>query len=133
MKNKKVSVKPFSAKLTLGLELGYTKKLIEKSEIIKSIQKYQNQLIKDKNLVLSVSISECEIVLSGQIEPHLKINFINYPKFPLEEKKLKIEIEELTKYLMKKFEQNRVVIQYLDETVMLENSELIDPRIKINK
>ncbi|WP_299399114.1 hypothetical protein [uncultured Gelidibacter sp.] len=129
----KVSIKSFSAKVTLGLEIGYTKKLIEKSEIIKSLQNYQNQLIKEKNLILSVSLSVCDIILSGQVEPHLKLNFINYPKFPMEEKVLKIEIENLTKYLMKKFEQNRVVIEYLDETIMIENSELIDPRIKVNE
>lgn len=133
MNLKKVSIKPFSAKVTLGLEIGYTKKLIEKSEIIKSLQNYQNQLIKQKKIILSVSLSVCDIILSGQVEPHLKLNFINYPKFPLEEEVLKIEIENLTKYLMKEFEQNRVVIEYLDETIMLENSELIDPRIKVNE
>lgn len=133
MKYKKTSINSFSAKVTLGLEIGYTKKLIEKSRIIKSLQEYQDQLIKEKNIILSVSISTCKIVLSGQVEPHLNLNFINYPKFPLEEKTLKIEIENLTKYLMTKFEQNRVVIEYLDETIMLENSELIDPRIKVNK
>lgn len=130
---KKVSIEPFSAKVTLGLEIGYTNQLIERSEIVKSLQAYQNQLIKDKNLILSVSISVCDIVLSGQVEPHLKLNFINYPKFPMEVKVLKIEIENLTKYLMNEFEQNRVVIEYLDETIMLENSELIDPRIKVNE
>lgn len=128
---KKISIKPFSAKVTLGLEIGYTKKQIEKSEIIKSLQTYQNQLIAERKVILSVSLSVCEIILSGQVEPHLKLNFINYPKFPLEEKMLKIEIENLTKYLMKEFEQNRVVIEYLDETIMLENSESIDPRIRI--
>ncbi|TQO38683.1 hypothetical protein GQ41_3343 [Arenibacter algicola] len=92
------------------------------------MQSYQNELITESD----VTLSECDIVLSGQVEPHLKLNFINYPKFPLEEKILKIEIENLTKSLMQKFEQNRVVIEYLNETVMLENSDLIDPRIKRN-
>lgn len=133
MNLKKAYIKPFSAKVTLGLEIGYTKKLIKKSEIIKSLQNYQNELIKEKDIILSVSLSICDIILSGQIEPHLKLNFINYPKFPLEEKVLKSEIENLTKYLMTNFEQNRVVIEYLDETVMLENSELIAPRIKVNE
>jgi len=131
MNLKKVSVKPFYAKVTLGLEKGYTQKLIDKSELTKSIQLFQNQLIKDKNIILSISLNHCDIILSGQVEPHLNLNFINYPKFPLEEKKIKTEIENLTQYLMKKFEQNRVVIEYIDETVMFENSELIDPRIKI--
>ena len=35
----KKSIKPFSAKVTLGLELGYTGKLIDKTKIIKHIQK----------------------------------------------------------------------------------------------
>lgn len=83
--------------------------------------------------MLSVSLSECDVVLSGQVEPHLNLHFINYPKFPLKESALKIEIENLTMYLMKEFEQNRVVIEYLDETVMLENSDSIDPRIKTTK
>ena len=69
-------------------------------------------------------------MLSGQVEPHLQLNFINYPKFPLKENILKIEIENLTRAVMQKFEQNRVVLEYLNETVMFEDSELIDPRIK---
>src|SRR5690554_3189357 len=131
MNFKKMSIKPFSAKVTIGLEIGYTQKSINKSEIIKFIQDYQNQLQKEKDIILSVSISNCEIVLSGQVEPHLNLNFINYPKFPLKVITLKFEIENITKTLMKKFEQNRVVIEYLDETIMFENSELIDPRILI--
>lgn len=46
------------------------------------------------------------------------------------EKLLKETIEELTKALMKEFDQNRVVIEFLDETVMFEVSEEIDPRIQ---
>ncbi len=67
--------------------------------------------------------------MSGQIEPHLKIKFINYPKFELDPIVLKHEIEELSKQLMLNFKQNRVVIEYLDETIMLENYAEVDPRI----
>jgi hypothetical protein len=126
----KKTVKPFSAKVTFGLELGYTGELIEKTEIIQHIQKIQNNLIKNKDIFLSVSISESNIVMSGQIEPHVTLSFINYPKFPLKVEILKKEIEELTKQLMNKFKQNRTIIEYLDETVMLEQREEIDPRIK---
>jgi CRISPR/Cas system endoribonuclease Cas6 (RAMP superfamily) len=73
----KKTVKPFSAKVTLGLELGYTGELIEKTEIIQHIQKIQNNLIKNKDIFLSVSISESNIVMSGQIEPHVTLSFIN--------------------------------------------------------
>lgn len=126
----KKTIKSFSAKVTIGLELGYTGELIEKTKIIKHIQKIQNELIKNKDIFLSVSISECNIVMSGQIEPHLILSFINYPKFPLKIETLKKEIEQLTKQLMNKFKQNRTIIEYLDETVMLEQQGKIDPRIK---
>lgn len=126
----KKSIKPFSAKVTLGLELGYTDKLIDKTKIIKHIQKIQNELIKNKDIFLSVSISENNIVMSGQIEPHINLSFINYPKFPLKVEVLKNEIEELTKDLMLVFKQNRTIIEYIDETVMLEQSNEIDPRIE---
>lgn len=33
-------MEPFSAKVTLGLELGYTKKRIQKEEVLKYLQEY---------------------------------------------------------------------------------------------
>ena len=125
----RISIKPFSGVLTIGLELGYEKIKIDESEIIAFLQAYQDDLIKNKQIYLSASITHCTIVLSGQIEPHLKIEFINYPKFELDPIVLKHEIEELSKQLMLNFKQNRVVIEYLDETIMLENSAEVDPRI----
>jgi hypothetical protein len=58
------------------------------------------------------------------------LSFINYPKYTLKVETLKKEIEELTKQWMNKFKQNRTIIEYLDQTVMLERKEEIDPRIK---
>lgn len=129
----KKTVAPFAAKVTIGRQFGYTEEIIEKSNVIELIQTIQQNLIKDKNIFLSVSISDTEIVMDGQIEPHLNLSFINYPKFPLTPELLKKEIEMLTKKLMKEFKQNRTIIEYLDETVMLEFSKEIDPRITIPK
>ena len=125
----KTSIPPFSGVLTIGLEYGYKKVSIDENEIIAHIQDYQNKLIENSQIYLSVSITKCNIVLSGQKEPHLKIGFINYPKFPLLPTTLKEEIEKLANELMLAFKQNRVVIEYLDETIMLEQTEDIDPRI----
>jgi len=127
---KRKSIPPFYGVITIGLEIGYEKVKIDESEIITFIQAYQDELIKNKQIYLSASISNCTIVLSEQIEPHLKIRFINYPKFELPPSVLKFEIEELSSQLMMTFKQNRVVIEYLDELVMLEKSEDYDPRIK---
>lgn len=127
---KRKSIPPFYGILTIGLEIGYEKVKLDETEIITFIQAYQDELIKNKQIYLSASISNCTIVLSGQVEPHLKISFINYRKFELPPAVLKFEIEELSKQLLLAFKQNRVVIQYLDEVIMLENSEEIDPRIQ---
>jgi hypothetical protein len=64
---------------------------IEESEMIAFLQAYQDAVIKNKQIYLSVSITHCKIILSGQIEPHLKISFINYPKFELSPAVLKHE------------------------------------------
>jgi hypothetical protein len=97
--------------------------------LIHTLQEYQRQKIDEASIYLSVSISECIIVLGGQEEKHIKLEFINYPKFPLEVEVFKQEIIELSTHLLTKTQQNRTVIVFTDETIMLEIDEAIDPRI----
>ena len=126
----KTTIAPtFTAEISIGLQKGYTNDLFCKEELIKVLQTYQKRLIKEKGIYVSANISQCEIVLSGQVEPHLKLNFINYPKFSLDEMTFKKEVEALTLNLMKEFSQNRIVIIYHNETKMIEYNEQIDPRI----
>ena len=122
----RVSIESFNTKNTIGLQIGYNDKMISKTEIIDTIQEYQNQLIKEKGVYLSIALSECDIVLSGQVEPHLQLSIINYPKFPLDNGILKKDVEKLTTFLMDEYKQNRVIIEFPDETVMLEISKAID-------
>lgn len=131
MKIKETKIKTFQAGIFIGLEYGYTQKQIDENLVIESLSELQKQLSAEKNIFLSASISKTVIVLNNQKEPHLKINFINYPKFPLDENIFKDEVLIIGKELMKQFEQNRILIIYTDETVMLEKSEEIDPRILI--
>ena len=131
MKIKETKIKTFQASIFIGLEYGYTQKQIDENLVIESLSELQKQLSAEKNIFLSASISKTVIVLNNQKEPHLKINFINYPKFPLDENIFKDEVLIIGKELMKQFKQNRILIIYTDETVMLEQSEEIDPRIKI--
>lgn len=126
------SVNPFSAFITIGLERGYSGELIHKSDVISWLQVWQDRLLKEKKVGLSVCVSECEIVFSGQVEPHLKMSMINYPRFSMKEEYLKDVIELLVRDLMEAFNQNRIVIEYLDETIMLENSPDIGPRFLRN-
>lgn len=124
------SIKTFTAIITLGLEIGYSKEHYNKQYLINELQEYQKQRIDKANIYLSAAISECNIVLSGQDEKHLKLEFINYPKFPLEVEVFKNEIIKLGSHLLNKMQQNRTVIVFPDETIMLEVDEGIDPRIK---
>ena len=124
-----ISKPNYSASITIGMQIGYSSDCYKKQDLICILQEFQRIQIDDRNIYLSACISECEIILSGQVEPHLKLEFINYPKFPLEEAEFKKEIELLTLFLMDKLNQNRIVIVYHNETIMFEESEEVDPRI----
>ena len=128
---KKVSVSHFKSEITIGLEEGYTQKLIDKSEVIGFLQKFQDNLIQKEDIYLSAKVTACDIVLSGQIESHLSISFLNHPKYPLKLDKLKDILNHLVMELMRRFKQNRIVLMHSDETVMFESSDQIDNRIKI--
>jgi len=123
------SINTFSAVITFGLEIGYSKQHYDKQHLINKLQEYQKQRIDEASIYLSASVSECNIVLSGQDEKHIKLEFINYPKFPLEIDVFKKEIIRLVSYMLNALQQNRTVIVFPDETIMLENDEAIDPRI----
>ena len=131
MKINEIKIKTFQASIFIGLEIGYTQKKINENLVIESLSELQKQLSAEKNIFLSASVSKTNIVLNDQNEQHLKIDFINYPKFPLSEEIFKDEVLIIGKELMKQFEQNRILIIYTDETIMFEQSEEIDPRILI--
>ncbi|QFZ53990.1 hypothetical protein FEZ18_03795 [Oceanihabitans sp. IOP_32] len=119
----------FTASFVIGLQKGYTQNLLTKQDVIKALQQEQEQLIQIKNVYLSAAISNCDIVLSGQVEPSVMLEFINYPKFPLSEKDFKEHVLLLAKKLLKALEQNRTVMVFHNEIVMLEETDAINPRI----
>ncbi len=125
---KKTSINHFKSEITIGLEEGYTQKPIDKSEVIRFLQKFQDNLI-EKEIYLSAKVTDCDIVMSGQVESHLSISFINHPKFPMKIDKLKDILEHLAMDLMKRFKQNRIIVIHSDETIMFEKSDQIDDSI----
>lgn len=131
MKIKETSIKTFQASIFIGLEEGYTKKQIDADEVIGTLQTLQLAIAQEKNVYLSASLSHCNIVLNYQNEPHLKFDFINYPKFPQDEELLKENILFLAKMLMITHDQNRMIVIFPDETIMLEQTDEIDPRTAI--
>ena len=124
-----ISKPTYTATITIGSQIGYSTDCYSKDTLISHLQEFQQKQIGERGIYLSACISECEIVMSGQVEPHFKLDFINYPKFPLDEITFKREIELLTTFLMDALQQNRIVVVYYNETKMFEQTNEIDPRI----
>ena len=128
---KSVSCKTFTATLTVGLYKGYTQEIIPISYVKEEIAKTQQRVLNQFNIVLSAKLTPCEIICLGQEEPSVTIDFIQYPKFQYKEQILKEAILFFTKNIQESLHQNRVVVVFRDETIMLENNNEIDPNIKI--
>ncbi|MFV8327625.1 hypothetical protein [Flavobacterium sp. ZS1P14] len=128
---KTITHKTYIAQVTFGLFKGYSNKLISLKEFKESLFFAQQKIKLENDIALSVKLRHCEILCLGQEEPSIELEFIQYPKFPQEESALKNAIVELTKMMMLELEQNRVVIVFSDETIMLEQSDAIDPKIKL--
>jgi len=126
-----LSFKTFTAQMTIGLFRGYSNKSISIPEFKNALLKAQENIKALYKIELSAKITRCEILFLGQEEPSVDLQFIQYPKFPQEESALKKAIVDLTEQLMKELEQNRVVIVFSDETIMLEQSGAIDPKIQL--
>ena len=126
-----LSCKTFTAQVTIGMTKGYSRKKIPMPIFKDELLKAQREIKEKYNVLLSAKIRTCEIVFLGQDEPSIELEFIQYPKFLQEEKELKKAIISLTEILMIKLEQNRVVIVFKDDTIMLEQNNEIDPTIKI--
>lgn len=126
-----IQCKTFTANSTFGLIRGYAKQIISTSEFKASLLIAQREIYEEFNIGLSAKISYCEILFLGQEEPSIELQFIQYPKFLHEEFLLKKAIVKLTELMMIELEQNRVVIVFTDEIIMLEQSNEIDPNIKL--
>ena len=127
----KIACKTFTAQVTIGLLKGYSNDIIPLKTLKEELVKAQKVVNLDYNVQFSTKIRLCEIVFLGQEELSVELEFIQYPKFLQQEKELKKAIILLAEILMLKLEQNRVVIVFKDDTIMLEQSDAIDPKIQI--
>lgn len=128
---KTTSVKTFRAEATFGLKRGYSEELISLDEFRNRLEEVQQATATELQVKLSGKVTPCSIVFSGQQEPSVSLSFIQYPKFPYKVERLKKAILRLSELLMQQLEQNRVVLVFDDETLMLEEREdLLDPRIE---
>lgn len=124
-----ISCTTFTAQVTLGLYKGYSKAFIPLEAVKEALTLAQRKIQLELGIALSAKVTPCDIVFLGQDEPSVTLQFIQYPKFIQEVALLKNAIIALTKMMLLQMEQNRVVIVFTDETIMLEQSDAIDPAI----
>ena len=123
--------KTFTANAVIGLVRGYSQKKISIVEFKKVLLSAQQKIREQHAIGLSVKLTSTEIIFLGQEEPSIDLQIIQYPKFPQTEEVLKKVFLEFIEILMIELEQNRVVIVFTEETIMLEQSDIIDPNIQI--
>lgn len=126
-----VKIKTFTANATIGLIQEYSKTSIPLTKFKEALLSAQQNIYQLYTIGLSVKVSTSEILFLGQAEPSVDLQFIQYPKFPQEEALLKNAIVKCIEILMLQLQQNRVVIVFTDETIMLEQKDTIDPNIKL--
>ena len=126
-----ITSKTFTATATIGLYKAYSIELISLVNFKKALYNAQEQIKEKFDVALSIKITPCEIVFLGQNEPSVSLDFIQYPKFPKDEVVLQEAIIQLVKLLMEWLDQNRTVIVFQNETICLERSEEIDPKIQL--
>ncbi len=126
-----IKLETYTAKVNIGLQKNYDNTYYAKSDYIQFLQEYQTKLITEKGIHLSAAVQEFELVYGNLVEKHLVLNFVNYPKFPLEINIFKKNINVLGKKMMEQFYQNRIMIEYPDETIVFEIDPKIDPKISL--
>jgi hypothetical protein len=126
-----VECKTLTANVVLGLQRGYGEEIISKRKVKDVINNIQHEIKNQFGVLLSVKVTPCEIICFGQEEPSITLEFIQYPKFLCEEKQWNNGVIEFAKKAMSELEQNRTIIVFQDKTIMLENSNEIDPKINL--
>ena len=72
------------------------------------------------NICLCVTITPTIFIYKDGRENGAIIGLINYPRFSTTKEKLKEQTEEIAKLCKERYKQNRISIEYQDETIMLE-------------
>lgn len=107
-----------NATLSIGSKIGYSDGFFTLNDLKNFLK---------SNFNYSVEITETTIVLNNMDEKHYKLSILNYPKKG--NKKFKKSVKKLTKRLMLKFNQNRIILFINNKSYIFENSKKMDPNI----
>lgn len=108
------SVDTITAKIFLGLREGYSDKVHTLDELSDFLQ------LRTNRGGLCVTITPTTFIYKNGREEGAVIGLINYPRFPMDTEGLRKEAEEIARACKKEYKQNRVSIEYQDQTIMIE-------------
>ena len=130
---KVTTAKHWSAKASIGLAERYSNQIILPEDFENALKEAQENVRDACGVSLSAAVTYGKIVFLGQNEPTAFLSFIQYPKFTNEEETLQEGVMCLVEIIAKRLNQNRVVIEFPEETIMIEQSDEIDPNIRTAK
>jgi len=128
---KVINTKPWTAKVSVGLQKGYSNERWTEAEFQDKLSVCQHRVKEMHGTLLSAAVTFGCIVFLGQKEPTAFLSFIQYPRLIQNETDLEKGVLRLAELLALAMEQNRIVIEFSDETVMLEQSNDLDPKIDL--
>lgn len=113
-----LSVITFTATIYVGFREQYTNTIHTIEEAYAVCQEYTNEI------GLCVTVTPTMFVYTEGNEPGCAIGLIDYPRFPATSEEIKEKANTLAKRFMEEFNQLRVSVVYLDETVTFLQEEL---------
>lgn len=123
-----MSKNKYTGTINIGLQKGYTGEYYTKAEYVAYIQNWQLERSADHQLMFSPGIYEFDFVCGNLTEKHLAIRFINYPGSVVKKKHFRETVTALAGLLAKTFSQNRILIEYSDQNILLESTDEYDKK-----
>ena len=113
---------PYHIRIFCGLKEGYGTNTYS---ILHSVEEAKNVCgVYCNEVGFGVSVTPTNFVYTGGHEDGFIVGIMNYPRFPKTEIELKNHAFKLAEILLKKFNQERLSVEFPDEVVMIEKSDL---------
>ena len=121
------TVQAYFANIYIGSAEGYGGRKFFEHELIIAVSEFQKALeakpIEGIASLVSVRITPTIFLVKDYMEDGWEISAINYPGFRKEPKEIQLYMEMMAKYLLKKFNQNRVTLMTSDFAVTFEKED----------
>ena len=108
------TIETITAKIYLGLKEKH-------GSGIQNIEELKDFLQKNVNRIrLCLTITPTTFIYKGERETGATIGLINYSRFPETKEELKQKAEEIANLCKDKYQQNKIAIEYQNQTVILD-------------